>query len=428
MHAAPHDHFHAGADAALDLAVVDGAGAASVAAASAGGARRRLPRRRRLLERDRVFDGALVEGLLLVFELQQLERQQPCAFAGFAAALHQDVERGAELLRSFAASAHSAACALRPAHRPAAARRRRRTRPPRQIEPRVHAMLGHRAPQRLDLRRRGGGQLAGQHRVAAAVAFGLAAGAGVLALSSQPGGERSNCTTYLQRELVERGAVVRPLHADRTARATRAASSAPRRRSARPVRAGRAPAAPGRPRTAARRSRAPRTSPGLVCATSIDVRTGDHSMRLAPVTEISPAGSARGRSAAPRRPCACTATSRAETGARGAAPLAAAAAFGFGGVGFLGRRFVEKGPSNRQRYAVGMEPCDYVPKRGPYKATTATPNATAGRAPAVDAWLPPASGRAEALGQPRFCAAKSQFSSLSITASTYAARLFWWSR
>ena len=55
------------------------------------GHRRRLPRRRRLLERDRILDRAIVEGLLLVLELQELERQEPRALAAVPAALDHGV-------------------------------------------------------------------------------------------------------------------------------------------------------------------------------------------------------------------------------------------------------------------------------------------------------------------------------------------------
>ena len=93
----------------------------------------------------------------------------------------------------------------------------------------------------------------------------------------------------------------------------------------------RAPAAPGRWRTAAPHSRARRTGPGLACATSIACAPGDMSMRLAPVIEISAAGSGRGRSALPRAcPCACAASSRAETGC-GARPSDGLGAAGGGG-------------------------------------------------------------------------------------------------
>ncbi len=115
------------------------------------GMRRRFPRRRRLLERDRVLDRAVVEGFLLLLELQELEREQPRAFARVAPATQQDVERRAHLLRLLQRDGVAHACALRRARRRGASRRRRRIRPPRRDRGANASATCHRAAQRLDL-------------------------------------------------------------------------------------------------------------------------------------------------------------------------------------------------------------------------------------------------------------------------------------
>lgn len=60
-----------------------------------------------------------------------------------------------------------------------------------------------------------------------------------------------------------------------------------------------------------------------------------------------------------------------------------------------------------------------APGEGPHKAEFRWKPASAERGTAAGA------RKTERRRLYRFCAAKSQFSSLSITASTYAARLFW---
>ena len=125
-------------------------------------------------------------------------------------------------------------------------------------------------------------------------------------------------------------------------------------------------------------------------------------MRLAPVTEKSPTGSARGMSP-PRRPCACAATSRADTGDRGVPASGPGCDTGGGRLGFFAGGLL----NSAMGFGGGCrEPSIMGPGGDPYKARFVV--------------TPPRLPR-----QSRFCATKSQLTSLSITASRYAARRFW---
>ena len=190
-----------------------------------------------------------------------------------------------------------------------------------------------------------------------------------------------------------------------------AANSACRDRSARPARAARARAAPGRSRRGARRSRGRHTGRGWIARPRSNVRTGDQSMRLDPVIEIS-AGSERGRSLrravpaparrhrARRRACAsCRRRLRSRPASAGQVFWRAVSR-----KVPWGRHVVPR-ESGRELCAQVSRPHKARGRKAPVRAPPSARHATR-------TWRAPRSR------QPRFCAAKSQLSSLSITAST----------
>ncbi len=157
--------------------------------------RRRLPRRRRQLEGHRVFDGAILECRCAFAHCRSSSDRSQAPSPPSRPCLTAASSSGSQLFGTLQQQRESAHGGRRPALARAAAR-------PSSSNPvtditssrDLRDLLRHRALQALELRADGGGQLAGEPDIAAAVAARLRCG---FSTASQAGAERSNWTTYL---------------------------------------------------------------------------------------------------------------------------------------------------------------------------------------------------------------------------------------
>ena len=421
QHAAPGDELR---DSARRSA--SSAAAAAVASAAGGvavGHGRRLPRRRRQLEGDRVLDRAIVERLLLLSTLQQLERQQPRALAASRPRRDRDVERRAQLLRPLRASARSAACARR-ASASASSRAPASSNPVTDARS-SRACVGPACRSRA----RSASSCGALAAVSLPVERDVAARRGLRRARGRhrpllPGGaERSNCTTYCSASWSNA--------ARSFARCSRSNSAS---QASGDGLASWSSCTPCSSSVARGLRLAARVQQRGVLEHRAQARVGlrDLDRRAAhgrPFDEARAGHGDVGRrapSAAARRraaPCACTATSRADTGVRAPAPAAPAWRSGLGASGFLAggleKRAIEVGRLCRWN----ATSADYVP-HGHARLQ--------GDAPAPDAQRPADAGRravplrrgarrggpATRRSAAGSRAAKSQLSSLSITALT----------